>query len=506
MFLLPNAVPALTMFPARFLPAMFSCDSSASFSMTFSALPRRLLVLGVLCAALWITAPAAAQDLLRADAPNDWLIQNATVLTVTNGPIENGDILVRDGTIAEVGQDISAPDDVEVYDASGEYVMPGIVEAHQHMAISDVNEATNQVTAEVGVGDVLDPYDMGIYRALAGGVTTAHVMHGSANPIGGRNETIKLRYGTTTPNRLKMEGAPRTVKFALGENPTGLYGEEREQVPGTRMGVEQVIREALTNAERYVEEKQAYQEGDRDRPPEHSERLEMLAGVLQGDILVQAHGYRADELLMLMNVLEDFGVQDLVFHHVNEGFKIAPELAAFGDDGAGATVFSDWWAYKFEVYYSTAYNAAILTENDVNASINSDIPGEQRDLYLQAAKTQRYGDLSDTEALSLITINPARQLGIDDQVGSIEEGKDADLAIFSEHPLSVYTKPQRTYVDGVVRFDHEDDPDDMRLRVDPEGTVDLARDGWSRHAAHSCLQGVTHLKATHHGVTLENAD
>jgi imidazolonepropionase-like amidohydrolase len=383
--------------------------------------------------------------------------------------------------------------------------MPGIIEAHQHMAISNVNEATNQVTAEVGVGDVLDPFDIGVYRALAGGVTTAHVMHGSANPIGGRNETIKLRYGVTNPQALKMDGAPRTVKFALGENPTGLYGRGRDQVPATRMGVEHVIREALREAERYMDAKQAHQAGERARPPAHSERMEVLAGVLRGDILVQAHAYRADELLMLMEVLEDFGVQDLVFHHVNEGFKVAPELADFGDNGAGASVFSDWWSYKFEVYYSTAYNAAVLTENGVNTSINSDIPGEQRDLYLQAAKTKRYGDLSDTEALSLITINPARQLGIDDRVGSIEEGKDADLALFSEHPLSVYTKPQRTYVDGVVRFDHEQDPDDMRLRVDPEGTVELARDGYNRHSSRSCLRGVTHLQATQSGLTLENA-
>lgn len=471
-----------------------------------SALPFRLCsALGVLAAVLLVASPTRAQDQLRGDAPNDWLIQDATVLTVTNGTIENGDILIRNGDIAQVGQDLSVPSGVETYDASGEYVMPGIVEAHQHMAISNVNEATNQVTSEVGVGDVLNPYDIGIYRALAGGVTTAHVMHGSANPIGGRNETIKLRYGVTNPDRLKMDGAPRTVKFALGENPTGLYGQNRDQVPRTRMGVEQVIRTALTEAERYMEAKQAYENGERGQPPAHSERLEVLAGVLRGDILVQTHGYRADELLMLMNVFEDFGIQDLVFHHVNEGFKIAPELAAFGDDGAGATVFSDWWSYKFEVYYSTAYNAAILTENGVNASINSDIPGEQRDLYLQAAKTQRYGDLSDTQALKLITINPARQLGIADRVGSIEEGKDADLALFSEHPLSVYTEPQRTYVDGVVRFDHEQDPDDMRLRVDPEGTVDLARDGWSRHAAHSCLKGVTQLRATQSGMILENA-
>jgi imidazolonepropionase-like amidohydrolase len=453
-----------------------------------------------------LARPGVAQDRLRADAPNDWLIQDATVLTVTNGTIENGDILVRDGDIAEIGQDLSAPGGVQTYDASGEFVMPGIIDAHQHFGISDVNEATNPVTAEVGVGDVLDPYDVSLYRGLAGGVTAAHVMHGSANPIGGRNETIKLRYGVTNPDALKIEGAPRTVKFALGENPTRVHGEGRDIQPSTRMGVEQVIRDALTEARRYQEAKNAYQNGERDRPPEHSERLEVLAGVLSGDIIPHVHSYRADELTMLMNVLEDFGVQDVVFQHVNEGFKVAPELAEFGDDGAGASVFSDWWAYKFEVYYSTAYNAAILTENDVLTSLNSDIPGEQRDMYLQAAKTKRYGDLTDTEALKLITINPARQLGIADRTGSIEEGKDADLAIFSEHPLSVYTKPQRTYVDGVVRFDHEDDPDDMRLRVDPEGTVDLARDGaYGRTDANSCLHGAF-LKVTESGVTLEDAD
>jgi imidazolonepropionase-like amidohydrolase len=468
----------------------------------FSFLSRFLTFL-LLVAAL--TAPCVGQDRQRTDAPDDWLIQDATILTVTNGTIENGDLLIRDGDIAQVGSDLSAPNGVETYDASGEYVMPGIVEAHQHFGISNVNEATNQVTAEVGVGDVLAPFDVGLYRGLAGGVTTAHVMHGSANPIGGRNETIKLRYGVTNPEALKMEGAPRTVKFALGENPTGLYGEGRDQQPRTRMGVEQVIREALTEAQRYAEAQQAYQNGDRERPPEHSERLEVLAGVLEGEVIPHVHSYRADEIVMVMDVLEDFDVDDVVFQHVNEGFKVAPELAAFGDDGAGASVFSDWWAYKFEVYYSTAYNAAILEENGVNASINSDIPGEQRDLYLQAAKTKRYGNLSDQQALSLITINPARQLGIGDQVGSIEEGKDADLAIFSEHPLSVYTEPQRTYVDGVVRFDHEDDPDDMRLRVDPEGTVDLARDGDYSGVQHSCLKGA-YLHATHEELTFKNAE
>lgn len=472
--------------------------------MTASS-PRPLLLACFLLIAGLVASPSLAQDRLLADAPNDWLVQDATVLTVTNGTIENGDILIRDGDIAQVGQDLTAPDGVEVYDAIGEYVMPGIIDAHQHFGISNTNEATNQVTAEVGVGDVLDPYDLSLYRGLAGGVTAAHVMHGSANPIGGRNETIKLRYGVTNPDALEIEGAPRTLKFALGENPTGIYG-SRDQVPGTRMGVAQVIRDAMVRAQRYSDAKDAYENGERDRPPEHSERLEVLEGVLEGDVIPHVHSYRADEIVTFMNVMEDFGVEDIVFQHVNEGFKVAPELAAYGDDGAGASVFSDWWAYKFEVYYSTAYNAAILTENDVVTSLNSDIPGEQRDMYLQAAKTKRYGDLSDTQALSLITINPARQLGIADRTGSIEEGKDADLAIFSEHPLSVYTKPQRTYVDGVVRFDHEDDPDDVRLRVDPEGTVDLPRDGaYTRSDVNSCLHGAF-LHATTEGISLKEAE
>ena len=470
--------------------------------MTASLLLRFRLPAVALVLALLLVPPADAQDMLRADAPDDWLIQNATVLTVTNGTIENGDVLVRDGVIEEVGQDLTVSSGLETYDAGDQYVMPGIIDAHQHIAISDVNEATSPVTAEVGVGDVIDPYDISMYRGLAGGLTTIHTMHGSANPIGGRNETMKLRYGETDPDAFPIEGAPRTLKFALGENPTGVYGERRNMQPGTRMGVEQVIREALTEAERYRDAKQAYQNGERDRPPEHSERMEVLADVLAGDVIVQTHSYRADEILMVMNVFKDFGIDDLVFQHVNEGFKVAPELAEFG---AGASVFSDWWAYKFEVYYSTAYNAAILTENGVNTSINTDIPGQQRDLYHQAAKTQRYGDLSDDEALALITINPARQLGIEDRVGSIEEGKDADLAVFSEHPLSIYTQPLRTYVDGVVRFDHEDDPDDMRLRVDPEGTAPPVKKPAHAGGAHHphCLEGAV-LHATEEGLSLKN--
>ena len=462
------------------------------------ALPAFLLAL--LCAAVPATAqqrdtpPEGIVDLYETRAEqNDWLIRDATVLTITNGTIENGDVLVQNGDIAAVGEDLDAPAGTETYDADDKYVMPGIVDAHVHIGISNVNEGTNPVTAEVSVGDVLDPFDTSLYRALAGGVTTSHVMHGSANPIGGRNETIKHRYGTIDPDDLRFEGATRTVKFALGENPTRVHGVGSDIVPSTRMGVEQVIRRALNRAERYAAQKEAFQNGERASPPEHSERLEVLADVLSGEVKVHCHSYRADEIAMLMDVLEDFGVQDVTFQHVNEGFKVAPELAAFGDDGAGASVFSDWWAYKFEVYYSTAYNAAILTENGVRTSINSDSGELDRHLYHEAAKTQKYGDLSDTQALKLITINPARQLGIDERVGSIEEGKDADLAVFSKHPLNIYTVPQRTYVDGVVRFDRQKDPDDLRLFVDPESNIPEPVTSANRDDYRRCMHGALRL-------------
>ena len=457
----------------------------------------RISLASLLLLLTWTALPAssiAQMDRIRDGAPDDWLITGSTVITVTGETLENTDILIRDGVIDEIGQELSAPSGVETYDASGQFVMPGIIDAHAHIAISSVNEATAPVTAEVGVGDVLDPYDINLYRALAGGVTISHVMHGSANVIGGRNETIKHRYGMTDPDALRFDGAPRTIKFALGENPTRVHGQGNNIVPRTRMGVEQVVRDALTNARRYAAAKEAYDNGDADAPPPHSEQMEVLAGVLSGDVLVQCHSYRADEILMLMRVFNNFGVENYTFHHVNEGFKIAPELAA---NNAGASIFSDWWAYKFEVYYSTAYNAAILTENGVNTSINSDSPELNRHLYHEAAKAQKYGGLSDQQALSLITINPARQLGIDDRVGSIEEGKHADLAIFDAHPLSVYAVAQRTYVDGVVRFDRDDDPDDMRLRLDPEASVDTAYD-WShtdsRHG--QCMQDVGRYSAS----------
>ena len=420
----------------------------------------------------------------------DVLIKNATVLTVTKGSFENTDILVSKGKIAKIDKNITAPANTSIIDASGKYVMPGIIDAHSHIALDVVNEATNPVTAEVNVGDALDPLDVAIYRALAGGVTISHAMHGSANAIGGQCETIKHRYGSVNPDDLRMAGAPKTIKFALGENPIRVHGEGSKLTPNTRMGVEQVFRNAFSEARLYINAWDEYKKGIRKTAPEHSERYETIAGILKGDILIHCHSYRADEILMLMRVLKDFGVQKICFQHVNEGFKVAPELAAFG---ATASVFADWWAYKFEVYYSTAYNAAILTRNGVVTSINSDSEELIRHLYHEAAKTQRYGDLTDEEALALITINPAKQLGIDQRVGSIEVGKDADLAIFQGHPLSVYAIPQMTLVDGKVLFDITKDPDDIRVDINPADKYSSFME-YSRHTEEDrCLRDVSEL-------------
>jgi imidazolonepropionase-like amidohydrolase len=404
------------------------------------------------------------------------LIKNGTVITITKGNLEQTDVLIRDGKIVQIARNIQAPAGVRVIDATGHYVMPGIIDAHSHIALDGINEGTNPITPEVSEEDVINPFQIGIYRALGGGITTVHAMHGSANAIGGQCETIKLRYGNFDPDALKMEGAPRTIKFALGENPTRSHGEGSGIVPRTRMGVEFVIRQAFSEAKEYSEawskyNKNKLMKGFRGAPPAYSYRHEVLSDILNDKIIIHCHSYRADEIYMMLKVCKDFGIKRIVFQHVNEGFKVAPELAA---QGAMASVFSDWWAYKFEVYYSTAYNAAILTRNGVVTSINSDDAEMMRHLYHEAGKTQKYGALTDEEALALITINPAKQLGIESRVGSLEVGKEGDVVIFKNHPLSIYGVPMYTIVDGIVRFDREKDPDDMRLVVDPKQTIDNA--------------------------------
>lgn len=423
------------------------------------------------------------------------LIKNATVITATKGTLENSDLLVQDGIIKQIGKNLSAPSGVQTIDATGKYLMPGIIDAHSHVGLDVVNEATAPITSEVRMKDMVNPYEVGIYRALAGGVTVSHAMHGSANVIGGQNATLKHRWGSTDPQDIIMQDAPRTIKFALGENPTRVHGRGAGIQPRSRMGVEAVIRNGFNEALQYKKawadyNTKASAKGNTTVAPEYDERLQTLADILDGKIIIHCHSYRADEIYMLINVAKDFNITKLVFQHTNEGFKVAPEIAKYT---MGASVFADWWAYKMEVYYSTAFNAAILTANGAITSINSDDAELIRHLYHEAAKTQRYGSLTDDQAIALITINPAKQLGIDDKVGSLEVGKQADMVIFDNHPLSVYAVPMMTFVDGVKYFDIKENADDQRLKI---SATEMVEPIFLSGEAHRCMQDTEFLFET----------
>jgi imidazolonepropionase-like amidohydrolase len=434
---------------------------------------------------LWVLEPA----LVLANEPpqkGSVIIRNGNLLTITNGVLENTDLWIENGVIKRIGKELNVPSDIPSVDASGKYVMPGIIDAHSHIALESVNESTSPITAEVQMADVVNPFDVSIYRALAGGVTISHAMHGSANAIGGQNVTLKHRYGSKSPSGLFMEEAPRTIKFALGENPTRVHGRGKNLQPKSRMGVEAVIRNGFEEAKQYAKKWETFKsgKGTGQSPPSFNLRLETLRDVLDGKIIIHCHSYRADEIYMLIEVCKEYGIDKIVFSHVNEGFKVAPELAKYT---MGASVFSDWWAYKFEVYYSTAYNAAILVRNGVLTSVNSDSGEVIRHLYHEAGKSQKYGDLSDEEALSLITINPAVQLGVDQWVGSLEEGKHGDIAIFNHHPLSIYAIPEMTFIEGVKYFDRNEDQADQRLKVDPSEKVEPV---YVHQETHNCMRDV----------------
>ena len=415
---------------------------------------------GLLVLLLAALAPAAS-----AQSETATVIQNATILTVTKGTIEKGSILIRNGKIAAVGKSVRVPEGAKVIDATGQYVLPGIIDAHSHIAVEDfdVNEGSVAVSAMVRIDEVLDPEDINIYRDLAGGVTTALILHGSANPIGGQSQVIKLRWGSKTAKELIFEGAPPTIKFALGENPKRSNFQPPPGVPprypATRMGVMDVIRQAFVDAREYRKQWQQYKQrlaaGEKNlTPPRRDLKLDALVEILEGKRRVHAHCYRADEILQLIRLAEEFGFKVTAFQHVLEGYKVAKEIAAHG---AGASTFSDWWAYKMEAYDAIPYNAAIMTQKGVVVSINSDSAEEARHLNQEAAKTMKYGGLTETEALKLVTLNPAIQLGVADRVGSIETGKDADLVIYDKHPLSVFAVPQKVLIDGQVYFDRQQD-------------------------------------------------
>jgi imidazolonepropionase-like amidohydrolase len=396
------------------------------------------------------------------------LIRNATVMTVTKGTLQNGSVLIQNGKIAAIGKNLNAPADATVVDASGKYLIPGIIDCHSHTAVEGgVNEGTVSDSSMVNIKDVLDPTDINIYRALAGGLTVSNVLHGSANAIGGQTIVVKLRWGKTAQEMI-FEGATPGIKFALGENPKRQgypaegFGPQatatERRYPGTRMGVEEVIRQSFLEAKAYQAEWKTYNEkvakGEHPIPPRKDLRLDPLVEVLEGKRYVHAHCYRSDEILMLIRVADEMGFKIRTFQHVLEGYKVAKEIAAHG---AGASTFSDWWSYKMEAYDASPYNAAVMAKKGVVVSLNSDSDELQRHLNLEAAKTMRYGGLSENDALAMVTINPAKQLGIDDKVGSIEIGKSADLVLFDKHPLSGFSKPEKVWIDGHQYFDREKD-------------------------------------------------
>src|SRR5277367_1632318 len=420
------------------------------------------LRIAMACALFSLALPLLTQAAAPSDAPPVILIQNATILTVSHGIIEHGSILIEDGKIAEVGTSIKAPKDAQVIDAGGQFVMPGIIDCHSHIAIDgSVNEGSIAVSSIANIADVLNPDDVDIYRDLAGGVTVANVLHGSANPIGGQTVVIKLRWGQPA-SKLPFEGALPGIKFALGENPkhSNFGGRGREsRYPATRMGVEETIRGAFSEARDYKAKWDDYNKrsaaGEKNLiAPRRDLRLDPLVEVLEGKRYVHSHCYREDEILMLLRVAKEFGFKVRTFQHVLEGYKVADEIAA---SGAGASTFSDWWAYKVEAYDAIPYNAALMTQRGVLVSINSDDAEEATHLNQEAAKTIKYGGLTHDEALKLVTLNPAIQLGIDKRVGSIDVGKDADLLIYNHDPLSAYAVVQKTLIDGRVLFDRQRD-------------------------------------------------
>ncbi len=415
----------------------------------------QLLLVTVFCASHSLEVSGQG----RSASTDEVLIRNATVLTITRGALLNTDLLIRKGKIAGLGKNLKASAGARTIDATGKYILPGIIDCHSHSMLDAINEGSLAVTSMVRVGDALNPTDPDLYRGLAGGTTTLNLLHGSANPIGGLNTVVKIKYGRPVEEFI-FPGARPGIKFALGENVKrssvpALPGITR-RYPATRMGVEEVIREAFTKARDYKKTWDEYRPG-RDKnmlPPRRDLQLEPLVEILEDKRYVHAHSYRSDEIYMLIRLADEFGFKIKTFQHVLEGYKVAKEIA---QHGAGASTFADFWGYKIEAYDAIPHNVAIMTRAGVVVSVNSDSDERARRLNIEAAKSMRYGDLTEEQALKLITINPAIQLGIQDRVGSIEVGKDADLAIWNGHPLSVYSRVDTTFVDGEIFFDRQQD-------------------------------------------------
>ena len=385
----------------------------------------------------------------------DLLIKNATIWTnEKEGVLQNTDVLLKNGKISGIGKNLNAGN-AKVIDGTGKYLTTGVIDEHSHIAVfGGVNECSQSVTSEVRIADVLDPDDIQIYRQLAGGVTSAHILHGSCNTIGGQTQLIKMRWGRNA-EEMKFSNWDPFIKFALGENVKRSYGPSNNRFPDTRMGVEQVLMDAFTRARDY--EKLG---SDKRRDLE----LDALVEILNHKRFITCHSYVQSEINMLMHVADTFGFKINTFTHILEGYKVADKMKAHG---AAASTFSDWWAYKSEVEDAIPYNMAIMDKEGLVVAVNSDDPEQARHLNQEAAKSIKYGGLSEEEAWKICTLNPARMLHVSDRVGSIKVGKDADVVLWSADPLSIYAKAEKTIVDGIVYFDIDKDAQ-MRKQIADE--------------------------------------
>jgi imidazolonepropionase-like amidohydrolase len=380
------------------------------------------------------------------------LIVGARILTATKGALDNADILVTNGKIAAIGQGLRAPRTHVTIQAKGLVVAPGIVDAHSHRASDGTNEGAESITAEVRIRDVLNVNALTSWQALASGHTSALILHGSANCVGGESQVIKYKFGRTNDEAV-FSDAPRMIKFALGENVTRKSSTTRDRFPATRMGQEAVYRRAFTEARAYMHKWDDFKAGKSKDRPRKDLRLETLSDILRKKVWVQCHSYRSDEMLMMAKLSKEFGFKIGALQHALEAYKIAPELASLG---VGVSIFVDSWSFKQEGYDSIPWNAAICKKAGVNVSINTDGVSGTTALNMDAAKTMRFGGFSEQEALQTITINPARQLGIDHRVGSIEVGKDADFGVWDGSPMSPYAKCVMTMIEGEIFFERKD--------------------------------------------------
>ena len=384
------------------------------------------------------------------------LITNATMWTnEKEGIVQNTDVLLKDGKIAAIGKNLTTAG--RTIDGTGKHLTPGIFDEHSHIGAAAINDAATN-SAMVRIGDVVDSEAISLYRTLAGGVAGVQVLHGSANPIGGTSAIIKLKWGSS-PEELKIKNADPFIKFALGENVKRTGNAQSIRYPQTRMGVEQVYVDAFTNAIEYEKKWAAYNALPANLKasaiaPRRDLVDETILEIVRGKRFVTCHSYVQTEINMMMKVAERFGFRINTFTHILEGYKVADKMKAHG---VGASTFSDWWNYKWEVHYAIPYNAAIMNKEGVLTAINSDDADMGRRLNQEAAKTVRYGDVSEEDALKMVTLNPAKMMHLDNQMGSIKVGKSADVTLWTGHPLSVYTKADKTIIESAVYFDLERD-------------------------------------------------